>query len=206
VAVINRRLLTDMINEIASSLRIAWTDLVEGLEQVPLPLWNESVFRFLFIRSLLKTNPVIDCETEWERHDLLILLDKAAVLVEFKFFQDRLGRSINDKRRRKGGAGVQNFREFCEAAEKLAARMVLPTPQIGQSQLVGAFLILAYADREDQLPHQNRHSFSDFYDEVKLPEKLQARVVLREQVSLEPAECKKSRNTIKCKLFEITAP
>src|SRR5688572_28687951 len=117
-----------MLEQILSGVQGAWDDLIRDLEHVPLPLWNESVFRFLFIKSLLRVNPAIDCETEWQRHDLLVSLEDAAVLVEFKFFQNRLGRSDGDKRRAKGGEGVQNFREFCEAAEKLAIRMAQPDP------------------------------------------------------------------------------
>ena len=188
-----------MVRDIVSALQGAWKDLVRDLEHVPLPLWNESVFRFSFIRSLLQANPSIYCETEWEHHDLLISIDGMAVIVEFKFFQSRRGIVSPEGRRAKGGAGVQNFREFCEAAEKLSLRVANPALGATTLRLGSAFLIIAYADSREGKIHPKRQFFSDFYDVVKLPEHLATHVFLREQVTLDPIQCKHSESTIKCK-------
>ena len=59
--------------DVRKVLKDTWTDFARELKGTPLPHFNESVFRFLFVRSLLRRYPTVRCETEWKRMDLLFL-------------------------------------------------------------------------------------------------------------------------------------
>ena len=72
---------------IPEALDATWLRIDRTLQDAPLSLWNESVFRFLFIRSLLSLRPDVRLQTEWDRFDLLAQLgDGYNLLIEFKFY------------------------------------------------------------------------------------------------------------------------
>src|SRR5947209_3299529 len=106
--------------DIVASLEALVPMLSEELYRVPLKFWNESVFRYFFVRALRQTKQVADGELEWQRHDLRI----GEQLVEFKFYTGLPP---------KGRPAPKNFANFCECVDKLAAKEA-------------AYIVLAYSN------------------------------------------------------------
>jgi hypothetical protein len=85
-------------------------------------LWNtdEFAFRSFFLYELMKVLPSAQCETEWQRFDLLVRERDRNTLLEFKYYLHRRSTSLSGFLASwKGDAGVQNRREFSACIEKL---------------------------------------------------------------------------------------
>jgi hypothetical protein len=140
---------------IVSILSAACDDVVRQLARVPLPHWNESVFRFLIVRRLRADKPNIRCETEWHRIDLVLFDPQGATLLELKFFSamplvDHAGRVL----RTKGSPGKKNYREYQDVIKKL--RTIRHRKWITDcGRVASAHLLLAYSD-----------SFESYYDGI----------------------------------------
>jgi hypothetical protein len=55
---------TDAKVNLREVLLETWAQLSDELTATPLPHFSESVFRFMFVRTLLKRYPTVRCETE----------------------------------------------------------------------------------------------------------------------------------------------
>jgi hypothetical protein len=148
---------TDVLNEVMNPqslvqtiLHATWNDLQRENEGVPLSLFDESVFRWLFIRAALRLRPDLTMQIEWKQIDLLIQDGDDNHLVEFKFWCMPRHHYHLDKTRgpKKGGPGKQNLREFWDNVEKLATLNSKPW-RAKQSRdggaIASASLILAFA-------------------------------------------------------------
>jgi len=178
--------------------------VVEEMRTVPLAHWNESVFRFFYVRQLVQLAPSITCHTEWKRIDLLIQSSPAVFVLEFKFFHARLLIGLSGRRLRwKGRPGKKNFSEFTASIEKLHKCCsagwqgwqdgALPGPARG-------FLVLAYAD---PVPASPGKSFGDFYDQLPLgPDGHPIEGVKRVEAIL-PRAPVDSGIALSCKLIEV---
>jgi hypothetical protein len=87
---------------------------------VELPNTDEATFRAFFMAALKRQCRNAQLETEWRRFDLLVRLDGLITLVELKYLVERPQRDIDGRHTGwKGGAGVQNVREFNDCRLKL---------------------------------------------------------------------------------------
>ena len=188
---------------IKTALDAAWPAIGEELGRVPLLLWNESVFRFFFIRSLLRLYPHAACQSqiEWNRFDLLLQADAEIALVEFKFYGYNVHRDVaGGVRRMKGAPGTQNFRATCECLSKLAGAGVNPGVVQDGGQTASKFLILAYSHKDDV---QTRRTYPSFYDPFCLPLDLAGYVQMELLRSWRAIFCPQTGYELFCKLFEI---
>ncbi|MFM7074226.1 MAG: hypothetical protein ACKO38_20755 [Planctomycetota bacterium] len=179
-----------------------WADLAHEIRRTPLPHYNESVFRFMFVRSLLSRYPDVRCETEWKRMDLVFFDISGPTVVEFKFYihnahRDFLGR----ERYFKGGAGEKNFGEFCSCVAKLAQ---LDTHKWGRDHgaaIKNRYLLLAYADAKEM---KGTRTYGHWYRRLKLPVSIaeQAHVtrVGRTGITICPA----TQHRLRSLLFRVT--
>ncbi len=147
---------------VTDALRAACHDVIKGASEVPLPHWNESVFRFFFVRNLLVAAPRVTCFTEWNRIDVLLREEKKASLIELKFYQsqplfDLSGHQLH----KKGGAGSKNFGEFLLNIDKLRSCGSASWLAKHSLESVRAFLALVYTD---PVPESGPRTYGAWYD------------------------------------------
>ena len=119
------------LREVISNAFQGWEKALENeLEEMPLELWNESVFRFSFCRQLRQCEEIeqhIECSTKGkiQRVDLVALPknreDEHVALIEFKAYShpknfDIVSREFKGK---KGCPSDKNYKEFKNCIEKL---------------------------------------------------------------------------------------
>jgi hypothetical protein len=132
---------------IHNALKTACDELDRLLKKFPLSILNQSVFRFFFVRNLLRQRKGCEVQLEWHRFDLLIQDDGRNILVEFKFHTLPTSHNLaGDKTWRKGGPGKQNFEEFKSCIRKLATVEKRKWRRSDQGKIHGKYLILAYLD------------------------------------------------------------
>lgn len=122
--------------------------LPQELRSVPLQHWNESSFRYFFVKQLLAIAPELTCWSEWNRVDLVVPSREAAILIEFKFYLHAPLQSIHGTiTRMKGRPSLQNFREFTKCIAKFGDCSTKKWfPDCGQA--TEGWLVLAYFDPE----------------------------------------------------------
>lgn len=135
-------------------MHAAWNDLLRESDGVPLSLFDERVFRWLFIRAALRLHPDLTMQIEWNRVDLLLQDGGDNHLVEFKFWcmPRHHGHLNKSEGRRKGGPGTQNLREFWNDVEKLASLDSKPwreSQSADGGKIASSSLILVFAHRQD---------------------------------------------------------
>jgi|SRR2546427_1325299 len=192
--------MTQVIQAIVDALDATWHDIAKELRRTSVSHWNESVFRYLFVRAFLRRNPEAVCYVEWNRIDLVVQCFGKNALVEFKFFHAEIVYNLNGKRLRpKGGAGKKNFREFCKCMAKLATIKNARWRKRQRERIDAKLLILAYVDRDNQ---QGKKSFRHWYANI-LPRELPRKDSFKTVRTFEPIVCKKSNSEMNCKLFAV---
>ena len=187
--------------DVSVVLRSMWALIKSESQRTPLVHWNESVFRFMFVRALLSEYPHVRCDVEWRRYDLLIHDIDGPSLLEFKFYVRPWLIDLRGKRiRPKGGPSKQNFREFCECIEKLALVDDAPWRTTDDVPIAHRFIILAYADSVDMV---DRRSYSYWYDEINLPVSTQEKARLVRLLTLNKLHCPVAESHYKCALLEV---
>jgi len=186
---------------IVDALDATLHDMAEELSRTPLSYWDESVFRFFFVRAFLHRNPEAKCHLEWNQIDLVVQCFDENALAEFKFFRSEPMYNLAGKRLRfKGRAGKKNFREFCDCVTKLAS-IEKTAWQLKQEERIDAkFLILAYEHRADLLGEK---AFRHWYDDVQLPNDLPCKDSFGTVKNFEPIVCRESNREINFKLFAV---
>ena len=186
---------------IVDALDVALHDMAKELCRTPLSHWDESVFRFFFVRAFLHSNREAKCHVEWNDIDLVVQCFDENALVEFKFFRAEPMYNLTGKLLRyKGGAGKKNFREFCDCVTKLASIEKAAWQMNPRERIDAKLLILAYEHRADLLGEK---AFRHWYDDVHLPNNLPCKDSLGTVKSFEPIVCRKSNREINCKLFAV---
>ena len=170
---------------LASALSGVCDDLVEECRSVPLKHWNEAVFRHFFVRRLLRADPSLRVECEWNRVDAALFVDDGATLVEIKFFPYR-GKEI-----RKGGPSRQNYAEFEQVIAKLSN--IGHRSWAANVRLNGLFLVLVYFDPRSP---SHRATFSSFYAQLKANHVLKSVIEIRSTQTIGDA-------VMTCKLLEV---
>ena len=215
--------------DISKVLEVTWKSVEEELPRTPVCHWNESVFRFFFVRALLGLyGDDFACTIEWNRIDLLIQRNKKAKeadneadneadFVEFKFHVQNSHRTLAGTRTHlKGGPGKKNFTEFRDCVEKLSYidrnKWFDDEPsQSTKPRIARCFLILAYAQPSDTNVTKSK-SYDHWYEKKAITLRLKRnnrKVVLKPTLPLlENLPCKDSDENsqgleLKCKLFEI---
>jgi hypothetical protein len=106
-------------------LQHAWNvEFRSALQIVPFALWNESVFRWHFVKSAIALyRDELRMQLEWHRFDLLVqeVPRELNHFIEFKCFVRNKHRELDgsEKKGWKGGPGALNYKEFEDCVEKL---------------------------------------------------------------------------------------
>ncbi|SFG29792.1 hypothetical protein [Pontibacter chinhatensis] len=181
---------------------------------VPLDLWNESVYRYQWIKQLLKVAPKARCQIEWNYNDLFFQLGDDNVIVEFKFYITQFNVDIHGNKRDtpKGHPSNKNFEEFCVQIGKLDKMNEMVWFKGGEKSITHKLLILVYTDNANYRKKQFKHWYDSIklLDEVKKPGKKPLKYDLRNvkfDTFYEAVDntlyCESSSNYIYCKLFEV---
>ena len=146
----------DIEQTIGDALRAAMRQLAKHARRVGLANTDESTFRSFFLAELKGLMPSAECQTEWHRFDLLVQVDGANALIEFKYYVSRRTREINGGLGQwKGGAGPKNEGEFEQCVDKLRRCRYRPIHR--------KYLTLVYERGSDR---RSRYSFAKSYDDL----------------------------------------
>jgi len=189
--------------DVSAVLRSMWAAIARESRQTPLDHWNESVFRFMFVRDLLSKYPHVRCDVEWNRVDLLIQDSDGPSPIEFKYYVRPWHVDLRGKRiRAKGGPSEKNFGEFCACVEKLARIDDAKWRAKDDVPFAHRYLILAYADSSDMV---GKKSYSHWYDEIQLPDAIQEKACRARLLTLNKIYCPTAGAHYKCALLEVVA-
>jgi hypothetical protein len=193
-------------------LHHTWTETFpKALQDVPHALWNESVFRWHFVKSALLIyrhdfeNQQLEMQLEWNRFDLLVQAGDRNHLIEFKFFTRNKHAELDKTERGwKGGPGTKNYGEF----EK-CVRTLYGAPN--SDRFDERRLIVVYPDHPSGWPGRKRdYRYADWYENLRpfKDAQLQTRLRPRRDIGLSPIPCDHRREKIelKCRQFEIITP
>jgi hypothetical protein len=149
----------DLRDLIESALERAWQQFQIETTTVEAELFDESTFRFLFLRALRSKDTKAICRTEWGRRVDLFVSQTAGqpgAAIEFKFYVYRFHYGLECNRMRpKGGPGPKNAQEFTACLSKLAA--------LSSADISAKYLIVVY--QKDQQPKW-KHSYDQSYDMI----------------------------------------
>ena len=187
--------------DVGAVLRSMWAGIAKESRRTPLVYWNESVFRFMFVRALLSEYPHVRCDVEWRGVDLLIRDSDVSSLIEFKYYVRPWLVDLRGKRiRPKGGPSKKNFGEFCGCVEKLAQIDNSTWRATDDVPFAHRYIILAYADSIDMV---GQKSYSFWYDEIRLPAETRKKARLVRLLALDDIHCPIADAHHKCALFEV---
>jgi hypothetical protein len=142
---------------IVTAVKTALSRLATHARVVCLANTDEATFRLFVLAAIKEHNPSAECQTEWHRHDLLVQLDGANTLVEFKYYLYRRTRDLDGSYGNwKGEAGPKNEGEFRACLKKLH--------ECGLQHIHHKYLILVY---ERPCDPKRKHSFTTSYDNLK---------------------------------------
>lgn len=184
--------------DIENALATAW-ELVRAEGQiVPFENWDESVFRWMFIKALRQMFPGMECEIEWNRVDLLIRATPR-ILIEFKFyFGPQQRRDLDGKKLGwKGGFGPKNFAEFCDCVQKQAMQMIKKFDVSSCRR----FIVLGYASHPNETAKRLNAALT--YDEVCVPDEIASRIELTRLKTFDGLGDAAKSIEYKCALFEV---
>jgi hypothetical protein len=96
--------------------------------RMPLPRWNESVFRFMYSRAVATLEPDVTQLFECNRIDLVLHRGSERALVEFKFYTHSVAcdAMTGSQVGMKGYPSPKNCREFKKCVETLRRRSAPP--------------------------------------------------------------------------------
>ncbi|MGN9807392.1 hypothetical protein [Micromonospora sp. L32] len=162
----------------------------DELSRMPLSLWNESVFRYFFCRSLAEAHPDVTQFVECDRIDLVLHHAKEKAFIEFKLYlhAPKFDPYTGSRSGFKGGPGRKNLSEFCRCVDQLYGRKSMH----GLSK----YIVLVYADPTAESTPGKRYS-AHYDDYAHWDEK----ITLELLASAEPVESRHDR--VQAKLFAV---
>lgn len=166
-------------------------NLRNEVEDMPISLWTESVFRYGFCRAIAKTRKQVELFIECDRIDLVLSSATKRAFVEFKFYSHpKRFHSYGEHKPNafKGGPGEKNLGEFKACIRKLHDRNTV--------RHLSKYVILVYTDPTDGSRPSKR--YSTYYDNYKHPEN---DVVISKILASDPFETREG--VVKGKLFKI---
>ena len=122
----------------------------QEVDIVPLTLWNESILRYCFCRSVANDDTEVKQFIECDRIDLVLSRGTSRAFIEFKFYRHprRFDPYSGQMRGFKGGPGRKNLGEFQSCIDKLHERRYVP----GLSK----YVILLYAEDPPDIGSRHR--------------------------------------------------
>lgn len=166
------------------------SSVADELSRMPLPGWNESVFRYFFCRSLSEHHPDVTQFVECDRIDLVLHRAEDKAFVEFKLYlhAPKFDPYTGNRTGFKGGPGRKNLEEFRQCVDQLHGRKTVH----GLSK----YIVLVYADPVGGSTTRNR--YSTHYDDYA---HWNGEITLDLLKSEEPIEWK--GEVIQAKLFAV---
>ncbi len=134
----------------------AMNRLADHAAVVRLSNTDEFTFRSFFLYELMKVLPSAQCETEWQRVDLLVRHLDENTLIEFKHYLHRRSMLLDGSPANwKGGPGPKNEEEFKSCIKQLHRCAFTPVQ--------AKYIVLVY---ERSSPRKSRYCFSRSYDRL----------------------------------------
>lgn len=141
---------------IRGSLITAMARMQEHVALVELSNVDESTFRSFLLAEIKKRAPLAQCQTEWQRFDLLVQSGGCNAIVELKFYMTRPMNSLNGKHLRwKGWASPENEADFQKCVQKLRG-----------TRIVGIdckFIVLVF---EASTSRKSKYTFTKSYEDL----------------------------------------
>lgn len=145
------------------------TRILEQADKVGLSNTEEFTFRSFFMAAAHGLLESPRFQTEWHRFDLLVQAGETATLIEFKYYLRRRTIGLDGTPEGwKGGAGLQNEREFFACLDKLGTTAI--------DGIHKRRLVLVYerdeldAQRGTKTPH---HNYGSSYGSLKQSPKVE---------------------------------
>lgn len=133
-----------------------YATIVNELATTRLAHWNESVFRYFFVKTFLASTNLYHLDTEWHRVDLHITNGNEHHFIEFKFY---LNQSISNSNgvgfHYKGWAGKKNFEEFKKCINDL--RNI--SDRFQEIEVSSRFIVLAYELNDHQAKEERKFRY-----------------------------------------------
>ena len=167
----------------------------QEVDIVPLTLWNESILRYCFCRSVANDDTEVKQFIECDRIDLVLSRGTSRAFIEFKFYRHprRFDPYSGQMRGFKGGPGRKNLGEFQSCIDKLHERRYVP----GLSK----YVILLYAEDPPDIGSRRKVTYSRDYDAYEHPRQ---NVTVREVAVWEPFVA--SEELVKGRLYKVGLP
>jgi hypothetical protein len=181
-----------------------WQVAREELRTTPLAVWTEGVFRYFFVRELLRANPEARCQIEWHRVDLLLQALELNLLVEFKFYTSTTHHHLDGSPRtqRKGGAGIQNVREFWACVRSLREYRAAVWAAKEAGRIDGCYLILAFVREQGR---DGIGSYPYWYDPLRPdPDSPTTAESIHLLHGIDSACCRRSGQELALRLFRVS--
>jgi hypothetical protein len=117
---LRRRIRQMMRHLIIKTFRKSVDQVRESFREMPLELWNEAVFRFIYSQTLKGLEGGVKQFAECHRIDLVVHHKSERAVLEFKFYGRPARHDLEGKKRGfKGGPSSKNCGEFKKSVEKL---------------------------------------------------------------------------------------
>lgn len=151
---------SEFLTPLSEAFKDAFEEITQNNSSDSIRHVNESVFRYILIKNLLKKNDLsFSVEDEWKRIDIYLIGKKSNAAVEIKFYDSRpLKNEHGDVIYYKGSASAKNLEEFKSSLEKLRERMDDKDKKFGN--ITEIYYILVGTKRGIR---NNRHDFQERY-------------------------------------------
>lgn len=162
-----------VFNALTNALKETFEELQREIVDMPLPLWNESVFRYFLARNIQKKHKdSMSIFCEWHGVDLAIASKGDVTAVEIKFWM--LGNLIDESGmahplayRKAGGPGKKNKKEFDDVIKKLETI----AQKTWGNKITAAYVVLVYAD---PIATTAKAMFGRYYDSIEVNPSIRA--------------------------------
>lgn len=185
-----------VFDALTTALKETFEELQREIADMPLPLWNESVFRYFLARNIQKRHKdSMHIACEWHGVDLAIASKGDVTAVEIKFWM--LGNLMNGSGtahpltyRKAGGPGKKNKKEFDDVIKKLETIAQKPWG----NKINAAYLVLVYADPSAATA---KAMFGRYYDSLGVNPSIRAERLIHTKWNVDHSRL------LTCKLLDI---
>ncbi len=160
--------------------------------QMPLPRWNESLFRFMYSRTVTRLEPEVSQFIECSRVDLVLHRGSERAFLEFKFYTHSVAYDALSgmKLGMKGYPSRKNCQEFKKCVDALRRRPVPPE--------VLKFVALFYADPVTPTRKTYETCYGDASD-------VEGKLGIRRLTSIGPFTLTDSHCICSARLYEVVS-
>jgi hypothetical protein len=181
---------------LTNALKETFEELQSEIADMPLPLWNESVFRYFLARNIQKKHKdSMHIACEWHGVDLAIAFEGVVTAVEIKFWtlgnlMDESGMAHPLAYRKAGGPGKKNKKEFDDVIKKLETI----AQKAWGNKINAAYLVLVYADPSAATA---KAMFGRYYDSLEVNPSIREVYPIHTKWNVDHSRL------LTCKLFDI---